>query len=120
MDRQLAHVVRQLVAEELVENDAQGVDVAARVNVVRIGLALLWAHVLQGPDELTDIGLQGRDRHVRVRGSSHAEVDDLGIALRVDQDVAGLQVAMNDALLVTVVDGFADPGKELETIVVTE
>ncbi len=36
--------------------------------------------------------------------------------MRVDQDVAGLQVTMNDAFLVAVMDGVADLAEQLEPL----
>ena len=75
---------------------------------MRIGLALLRAHVLQRADELTDIGLHGRDHHVRVGRAGHAEIDDLRLPEGVDEDVGRFQVTVNDALLVPVVNGVAD------------
>ena len=45
-----------------------------------------------------------------------AEVEHLWLAGLVDEDVAGLQVAMDHAFLVGVVDGVADLGDQLEPL----
>ena len=46
--------------QQLVEDHAQGVDVAARVDLRRVGQHLLGAHVGQRADELSDVGLARR------------------------------------------------------------
>ena len=43
-----------------------------------------------------------------------AEVEHLGLAGFIDQDVAGLEVAMNDTLIVGVLHCVAHPGQQLE------
>ena len=61
--------------------------------------------------DLTDVAHHRGRRHVRVRDAREAEVEDLGAGVR-DDNVRGLQVAVDDAALVRVVDGLAD-GDEL-------
>jgi hypothetical protein len=83
---------------------------------VRVSFDLLGRHVLQRADELADIRLERRDREIRIGGPSHAEVDDLRLAVGVHEDVAGLEVAVDDPLLVTVVDRVAHLGKQLQAL----
>ncbi len=115
-DRHAFKVVGQGITEQFIENDTQRVHIASCIEKIRIGLALLRAHVLHGSQQLADIGLQRRDCHVRVRGPCNAEVDDLRLAVGVHEDVAGLQVAMNDSLLVSMAYSVTDLGEELEPI----
>ena len=49
-------------------------------------------------------------------GAGDTEVKNFGGALRVDQDVAGLEVAVDDALLMGVVNGGANPDHEVDTV----
>ena len=53
-----------------------------------------------------------------------AEVDDLRLGLRSigvgDQDVSGLEIAMDDPLLVGVLDPVADAGEQVQTLIQTE
>ena len=54
-----------------------------------------------------------------LHGLGQAEVDDLGDGLAVveaDEDVRGLQVAVDDALLMGVLDGLANRDEELEPL----
>ena len=44
------------------------------------------------------------------------EVEDLGLAVLADEDVAGLEVAVNDAALVGVLDGIADARDQLHAL----
>ena len=105
-------VERQGADQQLVENDAERVDIGGRVDVQLGRLGLLGAHVLRRPDEpslLGEEGLAGERLADRLR---HAEVDDLGDGrsfFERDQDVRGLQVAVDDALLVCMLDRPAKP-----------
>src|SRR5262245_44481486 len=62
---------------------------------------LLPAHVLQGSDH----PVTGSCEPCFPECASDAEVDDLHLPLRVQHQVARLQVAMHDAVLVRIVDG---------------
>ena len=53
-----------------------------------------------------------------VRGhAGHAKIDDPGPPFPVDEDVAGLEVAMDDAVLVGVLDGLADGCEQRQSMV---
>ena len=47
-------------------------------------------------------------------GAGDAEVEEAGVVLGVDDDVAGLEVAVDDAAGVGVLDGVADLGDEFD------
>ena len=103
--------------EQLIQDRAQGVDVAARVDVWR-GPGLLRAHVLRRAQDHAGLRGQLSAEHERVHGGSErlgdAEVDHLGHRLAVDlgdEDVRGLQVAVQNGLLMSVLHRLAD-GKE--------
>ncbi len=84
--------------ERLVEHDSERVDVGAPVRVLRAP-SLLGAHVGGRPRHLAC----GQD--VPHRAFGQAEVGDVGLVLPVHQDVGGLEVAVDEAFLVGVVDG---------------
>jgi hypothetical protein len=97
--------------EQLVEEDAQRVDVGARVHVEAAELRLLGRHVLRRPDDLPELGEERLLREPAVRGLGDPEVDHLRHRLAVverDEDVRRLQVAVDDALAVRVLDRAAD------------
>jgi hypothetical protein len=106
--------------EELVQEDAERVEVAAGVHGGCAGAGLLGAHVLESADdgaELGDLGAVGEAQGGAIDGAGDAEVDDLGGGLAVidgDEDVGGLDVAVDDAALVRVLDGLADGDEEAE------
>src|SRR6478672_3224317 len=52
----------------------------------------------------------------RAQDFCDAEVEQLGHAIWRDQDVAGLEIAMNDQVLVRVMNGCAHVPKEFETL----
>jgi hypothetical protein len=113
-DGELAELVGRAAAEELVEHDAQGIDVAARVDRTRIGGALLRAHVGESAHELAHLRARRAPGDGDVRGARHAEVDHLGLPRGTDQHVPGLEVAVDDPVLVAVLHGLADPQEELD------
>ena len=87
---------REPAGEELVEDDADRVEVAARVE--RVAARLLGAHVLgRAADDARarDAGLLRLGAHL-----GEAEVDDLhevaARAQRLEDDVLGLEVAVDD------------------------
>jgi hypothetical protein len=68
---------------------------------------------------LADIGLAG-GLGVRISYARDAEIEDLGLAALVHQDVGRLQIAVNDAALVGVVHGVADARHEFEPLAGTQ
>lgn len=96
--------------EQFVEREAEGEDVAAGVGVT---VELFGGHVPQRAEDVAGV------RQVLLVGRlGEAEVGDPDAAAGVEQQVAGLHVAMDDALLVGVVEGLgrlhADAGHALE------
>ena len=108
-------LVRQAPGQQLVQDHAQRVHVAARVELQRIGQDLFGAHVGQRADQLAELGLPRRVG-VAVGETRDAEVEDLRLTRLVDQDVARLEVAMDDAALVGVLHGVADLRHQLEPL----
>ena len=97
----VAAAVGRVAGQHLVHDDAEAVDVGALVDL--LAEDLLGRHVFRRADDVA------RLRELRVaalRGGGDAEVHDLEQPRVVDQDVRGLQVAMDDALLVR--DAHAD------------
>ena len=113
---QLARAERGRPRQQLVEEDAEGIDVRPRVDVER-PLGLLRAHVLGGPDH-RPVHREERLARRPDRGRlGDAEVDHLRVRLAVvgrDEDVRRLDVAVDETLRVGVLDGVADLGEELE------
>ncbi len=84
---------RDLAGEHLVEHDAQRVDVGLAVDLV--AERLLGRDVVGGAQHAAVRGQALVDEHAR-----DAEVGHLGRPLGVDQDVLGLDVAVDDAAVV--------------------
>lgn len=97
-----------------VEQDAEGVDVGAGVDAggvtVGEGFQVFGGHVGEGAAK----GLGCRFVGTSPGRAGEVEVEEHGAAVGGDQDVGGLDVAVDDAVLVGMVEGFgqacADPG----------
>jgi hypothetical protein len=111
---------RRLAREHVVQDGAERIDIAALVDVVPA--SLLRGHVAQRAHDRAGLGHVGdaaRDRG-RIRLCFHvsldlagevlgeAPVDHHGLAESTDEHVGGLQIAMDDVLLVGVGDRVGD------------
>ena len=94
---------RERAREELVEDDPECVEVGPRVDLAAEGL--LRREVLQRPDQPLRLR---RPRLAPVPPARQAEVRELHLARRGDEDVPGLHVAVDDAEPVEDVEGAED------------
>ena len=108
-------LVRQLTRQQFVEDDTKRVDVAPDVQCKRIREHLLRTHIRERSHELADVGLPCCMR-VAVGDPGNAKIKTLRLSALVHEDVAGFQIAMNDAALVRVVNGIADLGHQLQPL----
>jgi len=97
-------LVGQPPGKQLVHRDADRVHVGREH---RLAVELLGRHVRRAADHRRAVGGD-------LQEARRAEVGDLGDAGLGDQDVAGAQVAVDDALAVGMVDGVADLAGEVE------
>ena len=107
---------RRGAGQELVEQDAQRIDVGARVDVEVVELGLLGRHVERCAEHHLMGGVQRLFGQRLMHRLGQAEVDHLGdrlVVIRRDQDVRGLQVAVDDAFLVSVLKRGADLDEEV-------
>jgi hypothetical protein len=108
---------RRLAREHFVEEHAEAVDVAPRVDVEAAHLGLLGTGVGRRANERLELREIALVRQALVRRLGDAEVDDLGHSHAVidgDEDVRGLEVAVDDALLMRVLHGLADLDEQLQ------
>ena len=118
--RLAVEVVGQSSGQQLVAQHAERVDVGTHVDRVARAADLLGTGVGDRADVLS-LARQGlRSQSLGVRQASDAEVEHLGRAALLDQHVAGLQVAVDDALAVCVLDGLADSDQEAQASVDVE
>ncbi len=84
-----------------------------------IQLRLLGAHVLGRADHLAELGEQRLLGQPLADRLGDAEVDDLGngaVVVQRDQHVGRLDVAMDDSLLVGVLNRLADGDEQLQPL----
>ena len=113
---------RRAAGQEAVKGRSQRVDVAARSDAVQVAAGLLGAHVTWRPQGATRQGLvtaaarAGQERPfggvaLRVRLTQRlgqAPIDDQGLAVLAEDDVARLQVAVQHAARMCVVNRVTD------------
>ena len=119
---QFLRIEGRAAGHQLVEQDAQGVDVAAGVDVQVGHESLLGAHVGGGADELLEGGVDRLvGEQLAAGGLGHPEIDHLRhqapVRLHGDENVRRFEVAVDDALLVRVLDRVADLHEQLEPFV---
>ncbi len=99
-----------VAGQGLVEHDAEAVDVGAVVEplgvAVEQGAEVLGRHVIDRPARC---GIDGLAVVVE-RLPGEVEVEEHGHAVGGDQDVGWLDVAVEDAALVGVIEGLGQPG----------
>ena len=102
--------VRVSASQCLVEDDAERVDVRPRVHLVGVPAGLLGGHVGVRPVDAAGDG----DHRFGGLGQrlGQAEVEHAGVAVHVHEDVARLEVAVDDAALVGVVHRLANRGEQ--------
>jgi hypothetical protein len=93
---------RRASGERHEEHAAQGVHVAARVD--RRTREVLRRHEVDGPDPFAAVGQVG----LGVDGSGDAEVRQVDVVVRGEQDVGRLDVAMDEPCGVRRVEGVGD------------
>ena len=98
---------RQPAGKQFVEHDAKGIGVAAHVDRVGVALGLFRAHIGERAEQAAGLGSE-RGVGFAFDEAGEAEIEHLGLAGLIDEDVRGLEVAVNDAALVGVRERVAD------------
>jgi len=110
---------RLLAGDEPVQHHAQRIDVGAGVDRLRVAHRLFRTHVGRGADRHAGHRRAGLGAPARIEALGDAEVDHLDqhLALVVgDQQVARLEVAVDDPFLVRVLDALADLQEQFEPV----
>ena len=99
---------RWLPGQHLVEDHSQRVHIAPTIDKVAITTSLFRGHVRRSSQN------QSRTGQLRLVTAPlrQTEVGDMWLTLRVHQNVAGLEIAMNHSRLVSVVDGIRNTGHD--------
>jgi hypothetical protein len=102
--------------QQLIKQHPEGVDVGARVHVQLAHFGLLRAHVGGRADHLREIREERFIGEPLVGGLRDSEVDDHRpghTVIESDENVRRLEVAMNDPLLVRVLDRLANQNEKI-------
>ena len=95
-------VIGHIAGEHLVKQDAEAVQISAGVYVLAANL--LWTHVARSADGQAGAGHPGG----AAQGFGDAKVGQHRAAVFAEQDILRLDIAMNNAAMVRVVQGFGD------------
>ncbi len=112
-------IQRQRAGQHLVEDHPQRIDVGAGVHVQPAGHRLFGGHVLGRADHRPGLRKQRVLRKRLVDRLGDPEVDHLGHRLAVyqlHQHVRRLEIAMDDPLLMRVLDRLADRDEQFESL----
>ena len=105
--------------EDLEERRAEAVDIAPDIGVPALAVGLLGTHVGRRPEQLAGLrqvlGGPVAEECLRDAEIDHLRLRPTGVVGR-DQDVRGLEIAMDDALAVRVLHGVADPRDERDAL----
>ena len=104
-------VERRHAGQQFVQQYSQRVDIAARIHIQAVDVRLLGTHVQRRTDHQGKPGVNRLVGQPLPDGLGDAKVDDLRHRDPVEQrnqDVAGLDVPMNDPFLMGVLDGLAN------------
>ena len=105
---------RRRAGQQLVQQDAQRIDIAAGIDVDHAQARLLGTHVQRCPDHLRELGIDRLFGQLLVQRLGDAKVDHLGNGHAIDfgdQDVGWFEVAVNDSLLMGMLNGTAHRGE---------
>ena len=125
MDEPTCEVERKTAGQDFVCDHAERIDIGTRIYLRRVAGGLLGRHVGNCPDDLADIGLECRDRDIGFGELCDAEVKYLGLSAQLgliintelrDENIGGLEIAMDDAVLVRVLDGRGNLCDEFELV----
>ena len=105
-----AQVVRILTDEQFIQNHAERIDIRARVHGLSAGL--LGSHVAQRADDRAGLRQVQRGAIRPLQRLGQAEVQNLRPAALIHKDVRGLEVAVDDSVLVRVLHRFGDLGQQ--------
>ncbi len=100
VDWLVLQVVGDLAGEYLKEHNAECIYIRSSVKVQCVTDSLLRAHVVQRADELPDVRLECDPLGVRVGCSRDSEIKNLGFTIRRDEHIRRLEIAMDHALRV--------------------
>src|SRR6266567_3679909 len=108
-------LVGHTTGEQFVQDQAQGIYVAARIELCRIRPDLLGTHVRQCPDKFSKVRSAG-DLCIAIGDARDAKIQDFRLPCFIDQDVARLQIAMNNAAVVSMLRCLADPDDQIQAL----
>ncbi len=114
MPRKLIELVWQPLRQKFKENDAESIHVRTSVEPGRVGGDLFGTHVSKRAQQLTGLGSPRGGEQFGRGDMGHAEVEHLWLAGVIHKDVARLQVAMNDTLVMSVLHRVAHLRQQLQ------
>src|SRR5262249_2318658 len=91
------HGIWKPAGQQLIQNDTERIDIRPYIDQIRATFRLLRAGPWQRADELSGDGHCGGGRAGLLRELGQTKIEHMRLAIRIDANIAGLQVAMNDS-----------------------
>src|SRR5262245_50419524 len=119
--RQAIQVIWQSTRQQLAQQNSERIDITPHVDVVGSPACLLGTHVVQRALYLPDSRKTGYALEVIPSDSGEPEVEDLWLAdtgrcFRDDQNIRRLEIAVDDTLLMSVMNGVAHADHQLDAL----
>src|SRR5262249_5525960 len=110
---------RRVASEDLVKNHPETVNIRPGINIARAKIHLLRTHICKRPKQMVHAGETSIFVHSFRRRLGNAEINHLGHRNTLNfgnQNIRGLQISMDDSLLMRMVDGTANLDEQLEAL----
>ena len=109
-----AQVIGALASKKFVQNDANGVEIASGIGW--LAQELFWCGVSGGVGSRRNGGMNGASISFWIKIFGHAKVNHNGASIPIDQNVAGFEVTVDDAVVVDLLDRIQNGLRNLKSI----
>ena len=104
--------IRLLATQHLKQDHPKRIDVAATIELL-VAMHLLGAHVGRRSDHRARFGQRGGAS----AQTSNSEVSQIGLPIRIEEDIGWLEVSMDHAAVMRVIEGTRNPSQDRRRLI---